>query len=103
MHAVASSSAERIGDETLHDESATELDTFSEVQLAGQAQGTELVRYPHAITKKANELVLYIECDKGCTRLFSIKYIEVKLIPPPSPCLTAPDVHAVVDGVSTRR
>jgi len=76
VHAVASSSAERIGDETLHDESATKLDTFSEVQLAGQAQGTELVRYPRTITKKANELVLYIECEKGCTQKFSREYIE---------------------------
>ena len=99
MHAVTSSPAE-IGDETLHDESATELDTFSELQLVGQAQGTELVRFPHAITKKANELVLYVECDKGCTRSFSREYIEVKSIPSLSPCFITTDVQAVVAGVS---
>merc|ERR1712086_45923 len=49
------SSPERIGEGTLQDQSATQFDDTA-------SAGTKLVRYPHATKKKANDLVLYIEC-----------------------------------------
>ena len=75
VHALIASFEEDIGDhatdaafsednDEAEDISVALTNSQADAMLIEQPGGTELVRYPHAATKKANELVLYVECEQ---------------------------------------